>query len=99
MRAVLQRVSSASVTVERMITGSIGTGLVVLLGITHGDTPADADFLLDTIVHLRVFADEAGKMNPSVADAGGALLVVSPFTLYGECRTGRRPSSYSAAPA
>jgi len=81
------------------VAASIGKGLVVLLGITHSDTTADADFLLDKIVHLRVFPDEAGKMNRSLLDAGGALLVVSQFTLYGDCRKGRRPSFDAAAPA
>jgi D-tyrosyl-tRNA(Tyr) deacylase len=103
MRAVLQRVSSASVTAhldsKPTVTGSIGRGLVVLLGITHSDTTAEADFLLDKIVHVRIFSDEAGKMNRSLLDAGGALLVVSQFTLYGDCRKGRRPSFDAAAPA
>lgn len=103
MRAVLQRVSSASVTVNqtapRAVAGSIGKGLVVLLGVTHSDTAADADYLLEKIAHLRVFPDEAGKMNRSLLDVGGALLVVSQFTLYGDCRKGRRPSFDAAAPA
>lgn len=103
MRAVLQRVSSASVTLSqstpRIVTGGIGKGLVVLLGVTHSDTAADADSLLEKIVHLRVFPDEAGKMNRSLLDVGGALLVVSQFTLYGDCRKGRRPSFDAAAPA
>ena len=77
MRVVLQRVSSASAVVNETVTGSIGKGLVVLLGITHSDTTAEADFLLDKIVHLRVFPDEAGKMNRGLLDVGGALLVVS----------------------
>ena len=102
MRAVLQRVSSASVTVNQTkphaVAGSIGKGLVVLLGVTHADTAADADQLLDKIIHLRVFPDEAGKMNRSLMDAGGALLVVSQFTLYGDCRKGLRPSFDAAAP-
>jgi len=85
--------------VSGTVAASIGKGLVVLLGITHSDTTADADFLLDKIVHLRVFPDEAGKMNRSLLDAGGALLVVSQFTLYGDCRKGRRPSFDAAAPA
>jgi D-tyrosyl-tRNA(Tyr) deacylase len=103
MRAVLQRVSKASVTVHSdegpSISGSIGPGLVVLLGVTHADTTADADHLLDKIVHLRIFSDDAGKMNRSLVDTSGALLVVSQFTLYGDCRKGRRPSFDSAAPA
>ncbi|HEV2202823.1 MAG TPA: D-aminoacyl-tRNA deacylase [Bryobacteraceae bacterium] len=99
MRAVLQRVSSASVTVDRIVIGSIGKGLVVLLGVTHSDTTADAEQLLEKIVHLRVFPDETGKMNRSLLDMGGALLVVSQFTLYGDCGKGRRPSFDAAAPA
>lgn len=79
--------------------GSIGKGLVVLLGVTHSDVAADAEHLLDKIIHLRVFPDEAGKMNRSLVDTGGALLVVSQFTLYGDCRKGRRPSFDAAAPA
>jgi D-tyrosyl-tRNA(Tyr) deacylase len=103
MRAVLQRVSSASVTAhvdsQATVTGRIGHGLVVLLGITHADTTAEADILLEKIVHLRIFSDEAGKMNRSLLDVHGALLVVSQFTLYGDCRKGRRPSFDAAAPA
>ena len=103
MRAVVQRISSASVTahldMDRTVTGSIGRGLLVLLGVTHTDTAADADTLLDKTIHLRVFADEAGKMNRSLLDVNGALLVVSQFTLYGDCRKGRRPSFDAAAPA
>jgi D-tyrosyl-tRNA(Tyr) deacylase len=99
MRAVVQRVSSASVSVDQAVTGSIGRGLLVLLGVTHADTAADADYLLDKAVHLRIFADDAGKMNRSLLDVGGALLVVSQFTLYGDCRKGRRPSFDAAAPA
>ncbi len=103
MRAVLQRVSSASVSVhinsEPIVTGQIGRGSVVLLGVTHADTKADADFLVDKIVHLRIFPDETGKMNRSLIDVSGALLVVSQFTLYGDSRKGRRPSFDAAAPA
>jgi D-tyrosyl-tRNA(Tyr) deacylase len=103
MRAVLQRVASASVTAhinpEPKVTGKIDRGLLVLLGITHSDTKADADFLVDKIVHLRIFADEAGRMNRSLVEVGGALLVVSQFTLYGDSRKGRRPSFDRAAPA
>ena len=99
MRAVIQRVSSASVTVDCVVTGSVGKGLVVLLGVTRTDTTADADFLADKIVNLRVFSDEEGKMSRSLIDVGGALLVVSQFTLYGDCRKGRRPSFDAAAPS
>ena len=103
MRAVLQRVSQASVTVHadsvQTISGAIGPGLLVLLGVTHADTTKDADTLLDKIIQLRIFPDDAGKMNRSLVDTGGALLVVSQFTLYGDCRKGRRPSFDSAAPA
>ncbi len=97
MRAVLQRVSKARVEVHGAITGSIGPGLVVLLGVGQGDTEKDADYLAGKIAGLRVFPDEAGKMNRSVADGSGALLVVSQFTLYGDCRKGRRPSFDGAA--
>lgn len=98
MRAVVQRVSEASVTVEGEVTGAIRTGLVVLLGVGYGDTSKDADYLIDKILGLRVFPDEAGKMNRSVVDAGGGLLVISQFTLFGDCRRGRRPSFDGAAP-
>ena len=97
MRALIQRVSHASVTVDGRVTGRIGRGFVVLLGITHGDGRAEADWLAGKIVGLRVFDDEAGKMNLSLADVGGALLVVSQFTLYGDARKGRRPSFTDAA--
>ena len=98
MRAVLQRVTRASVTVEGEIVGSIGAGLVVLLGITHDDTELDINYLVEKIAALRIFADEAGQMNLSVTETGGALLIVSQFTLYGEVRKGRRPSYSDAAP-
>ena len=97
MRAVLQRVSQARVEVEGMTAGEIGSGLLVLLGVSRSDTRADADYLADKIAGLRVFADQAGKMNRSVAECGGQLLVVSQFTLYGDCRKGRRPSFDNAA--
>ncbi|HRQ14851.1 MAG TPA: D-aminoacyl-tRNA deacylase [Promineifilum sp.] len=97
MRALIQRVSHAGVTVDGRVTGQIGRGFVVLLGITHGDGRAEADWLAGKIVGLRVFDDDAGKMNRSLADVGGALLVVSQFTLYGDARKGRRPSFTDAA--
>jgi D-tyrosyl-tRNA(Tyr) deacylase len=97
MRAVVQRVSSARVEVGHAVTGSIETGLVVLLGVGQGDTESDAGYLAGKIAGLRVFPDEAGKMNRSVAECSGALLVVSQFTLYGDCRKGRRPSFDGAA--
>ncbi|MEQ1946862.1 MAG: D-aminoacyl-tRNA deacylase [Bryobacteraceae bacterium] len=99
MRAVIQRVSQASVTVDGTITGQIDRGILVLLGVTKGDDTAAAEALLDKIVNLRIFPDDAGKMNLSLLDMGGALLVVSQFTLYGDCRKGRRPSFDMAAPA
>jgi D-tyrosyl-tRNA(Tyr) deacylase len=99
MRAVIQRVSQASVKVEGSVLGEIGPGLLALLGIAKPDTAADAEFLADKILNLRVFPDQAGKMNRSLLDTGGALLVVSQFTLYGDCRKGRRPSFDDAAPA
>lgn len=98
MRAVLQRVSRAAVRVDGAVTGEIGTGLVVLLGIGRGDTLADAKFLVDRIVGLRIFADSEGKMNLNLDQARGALLVVSQFTLYADTRKGRRPSFLDAAP-
>ena len=97
MRAVLQRVSEARVEVDGAVTGSIGPGLVVLLGVGQGDTEKDADYLAGKIAGLRVFPDEAGKMNRCVAETSGALLVISQFTLYGDCRKGRRPSFDGAA--
>jgi D-tyrosyl-tRNA(Tyr) deacylase len=97
MRAVLQRVSRASVEVEGQIIGRIGVGWLVLLGVAKGDSDEDADKLADKVVGLRAFEDEAGKMNLNVADVGGAVLVVSQFTLLGDCRGGRRPSFIDAA--
>ena len=98
MRAVVQRVSQAKVTVDGEITGKIGRGLLVLLGVGAGDTRADADYLVEKTIGLRIFEDAGGKMNLSVAEVGGALLVVSQFTLYGDARRGKRPSFDAAAP-
>jgi D-tyrosyl-tRNA(Tyr) deacylase len=98
MRAVIQRVSRAKVTVNGETTGEIEGGLLVLLGVGTGDTRADADYLTEKILGLRIFDAADGKMNLSVTDAGGALLVVSQFTLYGDVRRGKRPSFDSAAP-
>ena len=98
MRAVLQRVSRARVTVGDETVGEIGRGLLVLLGVGRSDSEADADYLAEKIAGLRVFEDEDGKMNRALADAGGAMLVVSQFTLYGDVRKGKRPSFDGAAP-
>lgn len=98
MRAVVQRVSRASVTVDTKITGEIGPGLLVLLGIHESDGENEVKWLADKIIHLRIFEDEAGKMNRSLLDTGGAMLIVSQFTLYGDCRKGRRPGYSTAAP-
>jgi len=97
MRAVVQRVSSCRVVVSGEVVGQIGRGLVVLLGVRTGDTEAQARWLADKVVGLRIFEDDQGKMNVSVADAGGSVLVVSQFTLYGDCEKGRRPSFIDAA--
>lgn len=97
MRALLQRVSRACVTVEGEVVGRIGPGFVALLGVTHSDTTAEADWLAQKIADLRVFEDEAGKFNLSLREVGGGLLVVSQFTLYGDARKGRRPSFTDAA--
>jgi len=98
VRALIQRVSSARVEVEGTVTGQIGEGLLVLLGVRASDTEAEAAALLEKLLTLRVFEDDAGKMNLSLLDTGGALLVVSQFTLYGDTRKGRRPSFDLAAP-
>lgn len=97
MRALLQRVSSAAVTVNGRIIGQIQQGFVILLGVTHSDTPAEADWLANKIAGLRLFEDEADKMNLGLADVGGSVLVVSQFTLYGDARKGKRPSFTAAA--
>ena len=98
MRAVVQRVSSARVEIDGEVAGSIGRGLLVLLGVGQGDSEKQAHWLADKIAGLRIFEDEAGKMNLSVEEVGGSALVVSQFTLYGDCRKGRRPSFTGAAP-
>src|SRR3989440_12702918 len=98
MRAVVQRVTRASVTVEDEMIGEIGNGLVVLLGIARDDTKVEAAYLVDKIENLRIFDDEEGKMNLSVKDTKGGLLIVSQFTLYGDVRRGLRPSWIDAAP-
>ncbi len=97
MRAVIQRVSSASVSVDGKTVGAIERGFLVLVGVTHGDTRAEADWLARKIAGLRLFEDEAGKMNLGLTDIGGAVLVVSQFTLYGDARKGRRPDFLQAA--
>lgn len=97
MRAVVQRVSRASVTVRGEIVGHIGLGLLVLLGIGQSDTAPDADYLAEKVAGLRIFEDEAGKMNRGVQDVGGSVLAVSQFTLYGDVRKGKRPSFDEAA--
>jgi D-tyrosyl-tRNA(Tyr) deacylase len=99
MRACLQRVSAAQVVVAGEVVGQIATGLVVLLGVAHDDDERDVKTLADKIAGLRVFNDEAGKMNRSLADVAGSMLVVSQFTLLADCTHGRRPSFTSAAPA
>ncbi len=98
MRAVIQRVTSARVTVGDRVTGAIDAGLLVLLGVEHEDGPADVQYIASKVRDLRIFADEAGKMNRSVLETNGAVLVVSQFTLAGDARNGRRPSFASAAP-
>ncbi|HTZ39602.1 MAG TPA: D-aminoacyl-tRNA deacylase [Syntrophales bacterium] len=97
MKAVIQRVDSASVSIDGVEISRIGAGLLVLLGVERGDGEKDADFLLDKIIHLRIFEDGEGKMNLSLLDISGELLVVSQFTLLADCRKGRRPSFTDAA--
>jgi D-tyrosyl-tRNA(Tyr) deacylase len=97
MRMVCQRVLEAKVTVNGQPVGTIGKGLLVYLGVGKGDTVNDAQFMADKIVNLRIFADEAGKMNLSVQDVAGAILLISNFTLHGDCRKGRRPGFDAAA--
>ncbi len=97
MRAVVQRVTRASVKVGNDLAGEISTGLLVLLGVAQDDTQADADYIAEKVVGLRIFEDEGGKMNRSVSEAAGAVLAVSQFTLFGDVRRGRRPSFDQAA--
>ena len=97
MRAVVQRVTQAQVSVGDVIVGETGPGLLVLLGVARDDSNADADYLVEKIAHLRVFDDETGKMNRSLLEIAGSMLVVSQFTLYGDVRRGRRPSYTEAA--
>ncbi|MGE5405393.1 MAG: D-aminoacyl-tRNA deacylase [Candidatus Saccharibacteria bacterium] len=98
MRAVVQRARRGKVTVEDRVAGEIGVGLVVLIGVKDGDGAADAEYIADKLVNLRIFEDEEGKMNRSVSDLGGQVLAISQFTLYGDVRKGRRPSFTGAAP-
>ncbi len=97
LRSVVQRVSWARVSVEGQEVGSVGKGLCVLVGVTHEDGPKDVEWMADKLIHLRIFEDEAGKMNKSLMDVGGAMMLVSQFTLLGDCRRGRRPSFLGAA--
>jgi D-aminoacyl-tRNA deacylase len=98
MRAVVQRVSRAAVMVKEAQCGAIDQGLVVLLGISNSDRPADVTWLIDKVINLRIFADQQGKMNLSLQDIAGDMLIISQFTLYGDCRKGRRPGFSQAAP-
>ena len=97
MRAVVQRVKSASVTVDGVLVSEIGAGVLVFLGVAHDDTATELEYIANKIANLRIFEDEDGKMNRSLLETGGAALVVSQFTLYGDCRKGRRPSFINAA--
>jgi D-aminoacyl-tRNA deacylase len=97
MRVVVQRSKKAKVSVNGEVTGEISSGLVLLVGVTHNDSDIDAAFLADKIANLRIFEDDAGKMNLSLLDVGGEILSVSQFTLYGDCRKGRRPNFMDAA--
>ena len=97
MKAVVQRVSKSSVAIDNEVVGEIGSGLMVLLGVAGEDSEREADYLAEKIINLRIFSDEDGKMNRSLIEVGGEMLVVSQFTLLGDCRKGRRPSFISAA--
>jgi D-tyrosyl-tRNA(Tyr) deacylase len=98
MRLLIQRVTRAEVRVDTRVEGRIHAGIVALLGVASGDTYQDADYLADKLIHLRIFSDPAGKMNLSAMDTGAGLLLISQFTLYGDCRKGRRPGFDAAAP-
>jgi D-tyrosyl-tRNA(Tyr) deacylase len=98
MRAVVQRVNRAAIKIDGICTAKIGRGLVILLGIRGDDNVADLMWMAEKIIHLRIFPDSEGKMNTSLADMGGEMLIVSQFTLYGDCRKGRRPGFSAAAP-
>ena len=98
VQAVIQRVTESEVHVDDQTIGRIGPGLLVLLGVSRADEEKDADYLADKIAHLRIFEDDDGKMNRSLVDTGGEMLIVSQFTLLGDCRKGRRPSFVQAAP-
>jgi D-tyrosyl-tRNA(Tyr) deacylase len=98
VRLVIQRAKESKVIVNGSTTGSIRSGLLVLIGISREDTRSEADYMLDKLLGLRIFPDDSGKMNRNITEAGGALLLVSQFTLYGDCRKGRRPSFDRAAP-
>jgi len=97
MRAVIQRVKESSVRTENQVIGQTGSGLLVLLGVAQGDSPSDADYLVNKIANLRIFEDQKGKMNRSLLETGGDMMVVSQFTLLADCRKGRRPSFVEAA--
>jgi D-tyrosyl-tRNA(Tyr) deacylase len=97
LKAVIQRVTSASVSVEESVIGSIEKGLCVLLGVTHADTESDAEWIVNKIIGMRIFEDSEGKLNRSLIDVEGSVLLISQFTLYGDCRKGRRPSFVKAA--
>lgn len=97
MRAVVQRVKSASVTVDGELVSEIGAGVLIFLGVAHDDTATELEYIANKVTNLRIFEDEEGKMNRSLLETGGAALVVSQFTLYGDCRKGRRPSFINAA--
>ena len=97
MRAVVQRVKSASVSVEGKLVSEIGAGVLIFLGVAHEDTATEIEYIANKVANLRIFEDEEGKMNRSLLEMGGAALVVSQFTLYGDCRKGRRPSFIKAA--